>query len=305
MIFLIDLSISGLMLAGIVGGTFALITAIIYGFRFHLRKLKEKLLNNPKPDQNFLSKKHTSVDVFKNSRSFFQIGLVCSLGLVAMAFQMTTYENDSVELAEDGETLVLDDDISVVRTPRYQRSKPIPIPKFTKKITTRIEVVEEPTLEPIFVPDEVEPVEVPEGVKIIAPTKPKKPKPIIEAPVEQEPEVEPIHQVVEQMPLFSKNCLEEENKNQCSSTKLLSFVYSKIKYPSIAKENGIEGTVMIQFVIEKDGSITDPKIVKDIGGGCGYEALRVVKLMDNWLPGRQRNRLVRVRFNLPVKFKLN
>jgi len=304
MIFLIDLSISGLMLAEIVGGIFALVVAIIYGFRFYLKKSKENLLRNPSYEQNFLSKKHPSVDVFKYSRSFFKIGLVCSLGIVAMAFQMTTYENESVELAENGETIELDDNISVVRTPRYKKSKPIPIPTFTKKITTRIEIVEEPTLEPVFVPYEIEPVLVPEGVKITAPKRPKKPKPIVAAPDEQEPEVEPILLVVEQMPLFSKNCLNEDDKNLCSSTKLLSFVNSRIKYPSIAKENGITGTVVIQFVIEKDGSISDPKIVKDIGGGCGFEALRVVKLMDQWLPGRQRNRLVRVRFNLPVKFKL-
>jgi len=85
---------------------------------------------------------------------------------------------------------------------------------------------------------------------------------------------------------------------------MLKYVHDRIKYPSIAKEVGIEGRVIIQFVVEKDGSITQANIVRDIGGGCGAEALRVVKSMPTWIPGRQQSNPVRVRFTLPVKFGL-
>jgi protein TonB len=79
---------------------------------------------------------------------------------------------------------------------------------------------------------------------------------------------------------------------------------SHIRYPSLAKDNGIEGTVVVRFIVEKDGSISQPAIIRDIGGGCGAEALRVVKSMPTWLPGKQQGRPVRVQFSLPVQFKL-
>ena len=97
-------------------------------------------------------------------------------------------------------------------------------------------------------------------------------------------------------------------KDQCAQKKLLEFIYKNIKYPAIARENGVEGTVVVQFVVEKDGKVTDAKVVRDIGAQCGAEALRVVELMNTkglrWTPGKQRGNAVRVQFNLPVKFKL-
>lgn len=99
-----------------------------------------------------------------------------------------------------------------------------------------------------------------------------------------------------------------EAKKACADKKMLEFVYQNIKYPAIARENGIEGTVVVTFVVEKDGKVTDARIVRDIGGQCGQEALRVVQLMNDksivWTPGKQRGRPVRVQFNLPVRFKL-
>ena len=86
---------------------------------------------------------------------------------------------------------------------------------------------------------------------------------------------------------------------------LFKFLTSNIKYPAVAKENGIEGTVYLGFVVEKDGSITDVKIKRSVGGGCTEEAMRVVKLMPKWKPGKQQGKAVRVAFTIPVKFKLD
>jgi TonB family protein len=82
------------------------------------------------------------------------------------------------------------------------------------------------------------------------------------------------------------------------------FLGANVKYPTIAKENGIQGMVVVGFIVEKDGSITNASIVKDIGGGCGTEAMRVVKTMPKWEPAKQNNQPVRSKVNLPVKFRL-
>ena len=85
---------------------------------------------------------------------------------------------------------------------------------------------------------------------------------------------------------------------------LLKFLSDNIVYPQKAKDNGIEGKVFVSFVIEKDGSISNIKVLRDIGGGCGAEVVRVVKLMPKWKPGMQRGKAVRVQYNLPVQFTI-
>lgn len=85
---------------------------------------------------------------------------------------------------------------------------------------------------------------------------------------------------------------------------LYAFIGRNIKYPEAAKKNKIEGRVFVTFVIEKDGQVSSAKILRDIGGGCGEEALRVVKNMPKWKPGTQRGNPVRVQFNLPIMFQL-
>jgi periplasmic protein TonB len=85
---------------------------------------------------------------------------------------------------------------------------------------------------------------------------------------------------------------------------LMKFLGGNIKYPQIAKETGIEGKVIVQFVVTKEGSIEMVKVLRGIGGGCDEEALRVVKLMKKWLPGKNNGKPVNVRFTLPISFKL-
>lgn len=129
---------------------------------------------------------------------------------------------------------------------------------------------------------------VPEGLEEGEPA----PPPVVEVEVEEKPEE--VFKVVEQKPEFPDG-----------EAAMLKFIYDNIKYPAIARENGVEGMVVVSFVVEKDGSISDAKIARDIGAGCGQEAVRVVNMMPKWNPGKQRGRPVRVQFNLPVKFKLN
>ena len=117
--------------------------------------------------------------------------------------------------------------------------------------------------------------------------------------------------IAEQMPRFP-GCEDiggsHKEKYECAQSKLLAFIYKHIRYPKIAIENGIEGNVAAQFVVETNGTISNVRVIKDIGGGCGRETLRVANLINEkgikWEPGRQRGRAVRVMFTLPVRFEL-
>lgn len=120
-----------------------------------------------------------------------------------------------------------------------------------------------------------------------------------------------IYTVAEEMPRFpvcEKLDTTLDVIKKCAQEQLLSFVYQNVAYPFEARQNGNEGTVVVSFVVEKDGSITNQKIMKDIGGGCGAEALRVINLMPEadlkWVPGTNNGVPIRVRNVLPVKFRL-
>lgn len=111
---------------------------------------------------------------------------------------------------------------------------------------------------------------------------------------------------VETTPRFSgcEALAKVEDKDTCASRKMYQFIYSRWRYPALARENDIQGDVTISFVVEKNGSLTNFQIVKDIGGDCGKESIRVAKLMPNWIPGRQNGQIVRTKFTMPLKFKL-
>ena len=83
------------------------------------------------------------------------------------------------------------------------------------------------------------------------------------------------------------------------------YLGKSIRYPAVAKENGTQGRVIVSFVCEKDGSLTDVKVARDIGDGCGDEAVRVVKASPHWKPGIQNGRPVRVAYSVPVSFTLS
>ena len=120
-----------------------------------------------------------------------------------------------------------------------------------------------------------------------------------------------IYSVVEEMPRFP-GCENLDTtllaKQQCAQQQLLAFMYGNIQYPLKAIEENLEGTVVVTFVVEKDGRISRPNILKDIGGGCGLEALRVIGVMDQagikFVPGKKDGKEVRVQYNVPIRFKI-
>lgn len=110
---------------------------------------------------------------------------------------------------------------------------------------------------------------------------------------EEEPEEQQIFQVVEEMPEFPGGMAE-----------CLKFLGKNIKYPTISQENGVQGKVIVQFVVNKDGTIVDPVVVRSVDPYLDKEALRVIKQMPKWKPGKQRGKAVRVKYTVPVTFKL-
>ena len=101
-----------------------------------------------------------------------------------------------------------------------------------------------------------------------------------------------------------EDIVDKKERLKCADEKMLQFVYGNMKYPAEARRDGIEGMVIIKFFIDEDGSILDTEIGRDIGGGCGEEALRVVESMPNWNPSRIDGNPIGVSFTLPVRFKL-
>ena len=118
-------------------------------------------------------------------------------------------------------------------------------------------------------------------------TPPPPPKPVVEEATEE------IFVVVEKQPEFPGG-----------TTALMKFLGDNIKYPIIAQENGIQGRVITNFVVERDGSISDVQVVRGQDPSLDKEAVRVIKTMPKWTPGQQRGKPVRVRFTLPVVFRL-
>lgn len=110
---------------------------------------------------------------------------------------------------------------------------------------------------------------------------------------EEEPEEQTIFEVVENMPEFPGG-----------NAALMQFLSKNIKYPTIAQENGTQGRVIVQFVVNKDGSVVDPVVVRSVDPYLDKEALRVIGQMPKWTPGKQRGKAVRVKYTVPVMFRL-
>ena len=117
---------------------------------------------------------------------------------------------------------------------------------------------------------------------------------------------------VEVIPAASQNTeeevfvvVEEEPEFPGGMEALYRYLAANIHYPAEAKAEKIQGTVFVSFVIEKDGSVSNIKVLRDIGSGCSEEAIRVVQAMPKWKPARQRGKRVRAQYTLPIKFKLN
>jgi protein TonB len=220
-------------------------------------------------------KKHPDKDLEPKKSMFFQIGLVFSLAVVLIAFEWKRYDKVSDSLFQLSDVVIIEEEIEITR----QEKEPEPPPPQAPEI----EIVE----------DDVE-VEDDLFIDIEADQR----------TVVQEyyaPVIEAAQEIVE-LEIFT--IVEEQPSFPGGEAKLMEYLQRNIQYPPIARESNIQGTVFVTFVVEPDGSVSNVRILRGIGGGCDEEAMRVVRNMPKWQAGKQRGKPVRVQFNLPIRFIL-
>lgn len=314
-------AVSTLILSGgqVVLGLAALGTAIylgIFAAKTYLRQQSEKVRGEEIKQSSSVLRKYEAVDIQQHAKNIKLAGFASAVAIVLIIFAWTQFTSEQV-LADffiEPEAIEMD----VPPTAHEPKRLPALPPPPVQENPTQIDVVDKP--EPIDEPEPiVDPVDIsPPPSDYTGPTSTESDglPPVID--IEPEPEepaditIEKTFIHVEQMPRFP-GCEEYEGNNDakkvCADQRLLAFIYDNIKYPSMARENNIEGTAVISFVINKKGLVEDIKVLRDPGGGCGKEAARIIKMMnkmsENWTPGKQRGRAVKVRYNLPVKFRLN
>lgn len=185
--------------------------------------------------------------------------------------------------------------------------KPAPAPRNVNNLEEEVMLDAPPPM-----PMPVEELAVEEAVELVEADRNYPPPPPPPPPPPARNGYEEIFKVVEEMPRYGKAECEamatKSEKQECAKAAMLSFIYENLQYPPLAKENEVEGTVVITYVVEEDGSLSDIRIIRDIGAGCGQEAIRLVEQMSaegQWVSGKQRGRPVRVQYNLPIKFRID
>ena len=223
-------------------------------------------------------KKSPKADLEGKKTTGVLIGLVLILAAMFVAFEWT--ERDVVITADSGIQEVAFEEEMVPIT-EQEEPKQAPPPPEAPKVEEVLQIadndanVEETTIQSNE--DKGEAVEIK----------------YVPAVVEEEVEEQQIFQVVEEMPEFPGGMAE-----------CMKFLAKNIKYPTIAQENGVQGRVIVQFVVNKDGTIVDPVVVRSVDPYLDKEALRVIKAMPKWKPGKQRGKAVRVKYTVPVTFRL-
>ena len=207
---------------------------------------------------------------------FFSIGLFATLGITVMIFENKTYDDQVAAIVRT--TDVSDEIMEVPVT-----SQPPPPPPQVQQP----QVVEVPDEEEIE-----EEIQVNMDVEVTDDTKVEQ----IEIKVEKEVE-EDVNQIF--------TIVEEQAQPIGGMSAFYKYVGEKIKYPSQARRMQVEGRVFCEFVVNRDGTIQDVRVIRGIGAGCDEEAIRIIQSAPAWKPGKQRGKAVRSKFNLAIIFKLS
>ncbi len=209
---------------------------------------------------------------------FFQMGLIIVLSATLYAFEWNKPMDKNVDLLADNRMVEMEEMIDI--TVQKQKKPELPKPDVIKPI----EIVDDDT-------------EIEDDIEIsseVTDETENDPNTFVPDEPDDDPDEDPIVTIVEHMPEFPGGY-----------TEMYKFLGANMKYPTRAREAGIEGTVHVSFVVWNDGSIRNTSILRGIGGGCDEEAIRVVNLMPKWKPGIQLTKKVNVQMSLPVKFVLN
>jgi len=219
-------------------------------------------------------KKSEKADINRKSGLFLSTGLVITLAIVITSFEWKSYDDISLLDNPSG----VDDFEEMLEIPPTEQPPPPP-PK-----------IQQPEIKEVPDEEEIEEeIEIDFDVEVTEDE-------VIEEIVIDEPEEEVAEEIF--------TIVEDPAEPVGGRAAFYKYVGEKLKYPTQARRMGIEGRVFVQFVIDKDGSITEVQAVKGIGAGCDEEAVRVVKSHPKWKPGKQRGRAVKQRIILPITFKL-
>jgi len=225
------------------------------------------------------AKKTPSADLTKSVGMFTNLGLAVAVGLTLAAFEYKSFDDSGLkDLAG-----ITDNFEELLDVPITEQPPPPPPPP----------PMEQPIIEEI--PDEVkieEKIEVNFDVDVKETTVIE--EVVISEAVVVEEKADAIFDVVETQP-NPPGGMSGWNK----------YLSENLKYPTQARRMGVEGSVILVFVINTDGSIQDVEVLRGIGGGCDEEAIKIVKNAPKWEPGKQRGRPVRTRMRLPIRFKLS
>lgn len=233
--------------------------------------------------------KKPEADLEKKRGTFLMLSYVVVLAVVLIAFQWKTFDKSLMDLGD-----VNVDDLQEELIPITRQEPPPPPPPPPPAPPEELEIVEDD--EEIEEELDLFENEVDEDTEI-------EPMEIVEEEA-AEPE---IFVIVEDMPRFP-GCENTKGSNQqkdmCAFGKMQEYLKKNLKYPQRAIDANITGTVHVGFVVNENGSISQVKVLRGIGGGCDKEAIRVVKAMPKWKPGKQRGKAVKCSFTLPVRFVL-
>ena len=226
-------------------------------------------------------KKTPKADLENKKSTWLLVGYVIVLAFMFIAFEWT--ERDvKIDTSQAVTDLVFEEEIEIPITEQPEQLPPPP--QEAPSIAETLTIVDDDTeVEETEIASTEETGEAME-IKYVAPT----------VEEEEDPEEQTIFEVVEQMPEYPNGGM----------AGLMQFLSKNIKYPTIAQENGTQGRVTVQFVVNKDGSIVDAKVLRGVDPYLDKEALRVINSMPKWKPGKQRGKPVRVKYTVPVMFRL-
>ena len=228
------------------------------------------------------AKKTNKANLESKKALFLQVGLIVALSLIIYAFEYKSYQENESFVMERQAVTPLDDIVLTIQ----EDTPPLPPEKVPTTESTEFLIVDDD----IIIKNEYKITNLIVDGNIGATIK----------KIEIKDDDEKVHDD-ENTPF---KIVEEEAEFPGGYGKLIEYLAKSIQYPQQALETGTKGGVMLTFVVEKDGSITDIKVIRDIGSGCGQEAIRVVKEMPKWKPAKQRGKVVRQQFVLPVSFDL-
>lgn len=222
------------------------------------------------------AKKSEKADLQNKSMFFFSIGLFFTLGITVLIFEDKTYD-------EQVAAIVRNEDVSEEIMDVPATSQPPPPPP----------QVQQPQV--VEVPDEEE---VEEEIQVNMDVENTEDTKVEQIEIKQE-----VEEKEDENQIFT--IVEEQAAPVGGMAAFYKFVGEKMKYPSQARRMQVEGRVFCEFVVNRDGSIQDVKVIRGIGAGCDEEAIRVIQSAPPWKPGKQRGKPVRSKFNLAIIFKLS